>query len=585
MNKRRSIALAAVLSLFFAAPAAAKAGFSPEHLWQAWPDARFVTTPAPCLRPAELETDLRKLEQRYEGRLTLEEIGRSFQGRAIHMFTLGHGPRKVLLWSQMHGDEPSATPALLDIADYLLANAEQPEAAAILAELTLLMVPMLNPDGSEIYQRRNAQGIDVNRDALDLATPEGRLLKRLRDEHQPILGFNLHDQNRRTAVGDTGVLATNAVLAVAGDPEGTVTAGRRRTRRACAAIVEALAPFVPGGMARYDEDWSPRAFGDNLTAWGTPVVLIESGGLPAGFDFAELTRLNFVAILTVLQGLVRDDLAGYNPQVYEDLKRNQNGSWVDVVVRGGEVLQPGTTTPYRADLAFNVFRDDRELAGCASGGAAGSRIFEAGGAAGSRIFDLGDAGFLGAGREIDATGAMVLAPLVVGVRRWSARRWLDADVLEQLARLGVGTVRWVVERRRWLAAEAVARRLEGRGRARLEPVAAPATLPRLVLDGPPAAPGSDSLGDALAVLGGASSPAALDRPWPEAGKDSLPAIRPGQSASFLIVSPAGAGEPGAGEPGAGEPGAGEPGAGEPDLGSARLVSVWLDGVEVRAEDK
>jgi len=55
---------------------------------------------------------------------------------------------------------------------------------------------------------------------------EGRILKGIRDRYEPILGFNLHDQNRRTAVGDTGVLATNAVLAVAGDPEGTVTPGR-----------------------------------------------------------------------------------------------------------------------------------------------------------------------------------------------------------------------------------------------------------------------------------------------------------------------------------------------------------------------
>ncbi len=554
MNQRRPIAFAAALGFFLAAVTVAGTGFTPEDLWQAWPDARIVTTSAPCLRPAELDTSLRELEQRHQGRLTLELVGRSFQGRAIHMVTIGHGPRKVLLWSQMHGDEPSATPALLDIAHYLLANAEQPGVETILSELTILMVPMLNPDGSEIYRRRNAQGIDVNRDALALATPEGRLLKHLRDEHQPMLGFNLHDQNRRTAVGDTGVLATNAVLAVAGDPQGTVTPGRLRAKRACAAIVKALAPFVPGGMARYDEDWSPRAFGDNLTAWGTPVVLIESGGLPAGLGFPDLTRLNFVAILTVLQDLARDDLTAYDPQVYEDLKRNQDGSWVDVVVRGGSVLQPGAATPYRADLAFNVFRDDRELAGCA---------FE--GTAPSRIRDLGDARFLAAGREIDATGNLVLAPFVVGTRGWSARRWLDADVLAHLARLGVGSVRWVVKDRRLAAAEVIARQLEGPGRARLEPEPAPATGTWSSLTGPPAPAGTDSLGEVLKVLAGTSSQAAVERLWPEAGEAALPAIRREGSASFLIVSPAASGES--------------------DLGSARLISVWLDGVEVRAEDQ
>ena len=140
--------------------------------------------------------------------------------------TLGSGPRRILLWSQMHGDEPSATPALLDLADTLLAS-DEPERRAILERSTLLIVPMLNPDGAERYARRNAQAIDINRDALHLSTPEGRLLKAVRDRFQPELGFNLHDQNRRTTVGDTGVLATISLLAVSGDREGTVTPGRR----------------------------------------------------------------------------------------------------------------------------------------------------------------------------------------------------------------------------------------------------------------------------------------------------------------------------------------------------------------------
>jgi hypothetical protein len=257
MTAMHIVTLILTLALQSATP-----GFTPDALWQSWPEERFVETPAPCLRPSEVATELQRLADRHPGEIEVQEIGRSVQDRPIFMATLGHGKRTVLLWSQMHGDEPSATPALLDIADFLLSRSAEPQAAAILDDLTLLMIPMLNPDGSEIYQRRNMQAIDINRDALNLATPEGRLLKRIRDEYEPVLGFNLHDQNRRTAVGDTGVLATNAVLAVAGDPEGTVTPGRLLAKRACSAIAETLAPFVPGGMARYDEDWSPRAFGD-----------------------------------------------------------------------------------------------------------------------------------------------------------------------------------------------------------------------------------------------------------------------------------------------------------------------------------
>ncbi len=543
--------------LLYAALQPAAFGWTPQELWQAWPEERFVATPAPCLRHRELTERLEALEARHPGRLRREAVGRSYQGRPIYLLTVGRGPRKVLLWSQMHGDEPSATPALLDIADFLLTRAGEPAAAAILDGLTLLMVPMLNPDGAEIYERRNAQGIDVNRDALNLATPEGRLLKRLRDEHAPILGFNLHDQNRRTSVGSTGVPATNALLAVAGDPAGTLTPGRRRAKRACAAVVEALAALVPGGMARYDEDWSPRAFGDNLTAWGTPVVLIESGGLPPGRDFTELSRLNFVAILRALEELVRDDLAAYDPQIYDRLPRNTEDAWVDVAVRGGTVWQP-LAAPYRADLAFNVLRDEREAAGCAGQDPVRSRVFE-----------IGDCRFLAAGRELAAEGSLLLVPFVAGVRGFSARRWLDAQTLADLARLGVGSVRWAVAPRRAAAAERLAREWAGEARARIEVAARQAPRPWLEMSGPPAAPASDSLADVLAALGrqrgreefeGRPPREVLERLW---GGDHpvRPPLRPRQPASFLLVSPAVGGQL--------------------DLDAARLVAVFIDGIEAR----
>jgi len=533
-------------------------GLTPDQLWQSWPQERFVTAPAPCLRPAELTAELQRLAALYPGKIRLEEVGRSFDDRPVHLVTLGHGSQTVLLWSQMHGDEPSATPALLDIAHFLLSHAAEPEAAAILDGLTLLMVPMLNPDGAEIYERRNLQGIDINRDALNLATPEGRILKRIRDEHEPMLGFNLHDQNRRTAVGDTGVLATNAVLAVAGDEEGTLTPGRLRAKRACAAIVEALAPYMPGGMARYDEDWSPRAFGDNVTAWGTPVVLIESGGLPPGRNFEDLTRLNFVAILTVLQELVRDDLKGYDPDVYNNLLRNEGDVWADVVVQGGFIRQPGFSSPYRADLAFNLEVDDRDAAGCATGDTARSRVVE-----------IGDARFLGAGRVVDAGGSLLLAPFVAGVEGWKARRWLTAEVLEEMAQLGVGTVLWEVPRRKIEAAESLARELAGEERARLEVVEAQAVMPWLVLTGPPREPVSDSLSDVVQALAGGrqqvdsvSSETLELLSRPSRSLPRQPTLRRGRPASFLLLSRAAEGRI--------------------DPETSRIITIFIDGHEVLA---
>ncbi|MGE0456245.1 MAG: M14 family zinc carboxypeptidase [Vicinamibacteria bacterium] len=412
--------------------ALAGSSLAPQALWQAWPSTRFVTTPAPCLRPAQLDELLASLATRHPGALVVEEVGRSVEGRPIRLLRLGSGPRRVLLWSQMHGDEPSATPALLDLADYLLTRSERPEVRGLLERLTLLLVPMLNPDGTERYERRNAQAIDVNRDALNLTTPEGRLLKSLRDRFEPELGFNLHDQNRRYAVGESGRLATLSLLAVSGDAQGTLTPGRLRAKRACGRIVETLAPLLPegAGIGRYDEDWSPRAFGDNLTAWGTPVVLIESGGAPQGQGLELLTRLNFAALGATLDALARDDLAQSDPVRYDELPRNAGDAYADLVLRNGHVFSHRAGA-YRADLAFNAPGGDLAESGCP-----GARERP------SRVVELGDARFL-AGPAQDVTGAL-LVPAFSAAAEWpGARAWLSPEALQGLARLGVG--RLVIE--------------------------------------------------------------------------------------------------------------------------------------------
>ena len=128
-------------------------------------------------------------------------------------------------------------------------------------------------------------------------------------------------------MGDTGVLATIALLAgvgrQGGHPHARAGAGEARV---APTLARTLAPFVPGGIARYDEDWNPRAFGDNVTAWGSPVVLIESGGVPPGGRSTDLTRLNYVALLSA----PRRPRAGRPRRasrldLYESLKRNDDG--------------------------------------------------------------------------------------------------------------------------------------------------------------------------------------------------------------------------------------------------------------------
>jgi hypothetical protein len=348
-----AVALAALI-LMACVPSLAQ---SPRELFGEWKRQRVTNVDPALVRHADLKKYLSEL--RGLG-VPVTEVGRSLAGREIYQLEFGRGPLKVFMWSQMHGDEPTATSSLIDLFAYLRRNRGLAWVKSVEEKITLRAVPMLNPDGAELYQRRNLQAIDVNRDARALVTPEGRLLKRLRDEWQPDVGFNLHNQNPRTAVGDTGKQATISLLAVVSDAAGTDTPGRVRNKKLCAVMVEALAPFIYGHVGRYDDSFNPRAFGDNISQWGTPVILIETGALK-GMSGHELAGLNFVALAAALKALADGSAEEANPAVYDALRMNEGGTIYDLVVRGGTIVGRASgggarVEHYAADLALNVER-------------------------------------------------------------------------------------------------------------------------------------------------------------------------------------------------------------------------------------
>jgi hypothetical protein len=132
--------------------------------------------------------------------------------------------------------------------------------------------------------RWNAQGIDLNRDALALASPEARFLKSVRDAHDPYVGYNLHNQFNRVTAGGAGGPVSMAVLSVPFDESFTASPGRTLTKRLAVVIQDLLAPYTKGTFARYKTDYTARAFGDSMTRWGTPTLLIEAGFLGSGAE-------------------------------------------------------------------------------------------------------------------------------------------------------------------------------------------------------------------------------------------------------------------------------------------------------------
>lgn len=368
---------------------------TPQELARIW-DAEHVSPQTPPLvTHDEVVTRLKSVAAAAPEMFSMEQIGESVEGRGIHHIRVGAGPVPVLLWSQMHGDEPTATAALFDVFEYLSRHRDDVTVRRLLSRLTLHFVPMLNPDGAERFQRRNAQGIDINRDALRLQTPEGRALKALRDRLNPTVGFNLHNQSWGTAIGNPPKPASISLLSVAYDEKRSENPGRVLTKKLCAVIRDSLEPFASGQIGRYDDEFEVRAFGDNLTLWGTPVVLIETGPWPSEEVDAPLVRLNFIAIISALDALATGRVDKADPRRYETLPMNESGL-LYILVKNGTVINGAGVQPYIADVGISANRRVRTLEGKRE-----MQVF-------TNISDIGDLRTSGALRVVDATGMTIV---------------------------------------------------------------------------------------------------------------------------------------------------------------------------------
>jgi len=256
----------------------------------------------------------------------------------------------VLLWSQMHGDETTATLALLDMFNLLSGPASSEGwMREMLTGTTLHFIPLVNPDGAERLQRRTAVGIDMNRDALKLLTPEARILREAQKRVSPAFGFNLHDQDPNS-VGQSTNVTTIALLAPAADVERTVTPGRQRAMKVAALIASSLKPYIDGHFATYKDTFEPRAFGDNMQRWGTSTVLIESGQWPGDPEKAFVRKLNAVALFVALHAIATGSYSSADLAAYEGLAENGD-QMLDIIVRGATVTHGSGWTAV-ADIGF-----------------------------------------------------------------------------------------------------------------------------------------------------------------------------------------------------------------------------------------
>jgi len=249
-------------------------------------------------------------------------VGKSIEGRDLNLISIGSGEIDVFLWSQMHGNEPTATQSIFDIFKFFASSDFETEKAEILSSLKLHFLPMLNPDGAERYQRRNLLGIDINRDALRLQSPEGQTLKRVRDSLDADFGFNLHDQSTYYNAELTEKPATISYLAPAYNYEKEISEKRGNAMKVIVFMNNIIQKYAPGQVGRYNDDFEPRAFGDNIQKWGTSTILIESGGYQNDIEKQEIRKLNYVSILSAIYTIAKGNYVNIPLTDYEKIPEN-----------------------------------------------------------------------------------------------------------------------------------------------------------------------------------------------------------------------------------------------------------------------
>ncbi len=284
--------------------------------------------------------------------LEVSEIGKTYLQKPIHQIKYGQGPIHICAWSQMHGDEATATMAIVDL---LLFLTQKEHKFAWFGEnmhqkISLFILPRLNHDGANLWARETALGIDMNRDAKTLFSPEARILYDWAEKIQPTFAFNLHDQNRLYSVGNTQHQTHIALLATTGDACGTWSDSRIRAAKLANRLTRQLTEYIPHKIAKWADEYNPRAFGDTFQSLNYGSILLESGG--AGWDLEKhsLRKLNTCLLLDSFHAIAEGLWQEESTESYQNLLPNER-NLVDLKLRQAPLDFEGKQ---RADIAFNL---------------------------------------------------------------------------------------------------------------------------------------------------------------------------------------------------------------------------------------
>src|SRR5690625_462649 len=131
------------------------------------------------------------------------EIGTTVEGHPMNLVRIGFPEpasdkdiaegRNILIVGSQHGNEPAGREmSLQQVRD--LAFTEDQELIELLKEASVLIIPTANPDGRLRDWRFNAERVDLNRDFLNLSTPESKAITEIMGYYGPDIIIDAHER-------------------------------------------------------------------------------------------------------------------------------------------------------------------------------------------------------------------------------------------------------------------------------------------------------------------------------------------------------------------------------------------------------
>jgi hypothetical protein len=250
----------------------------------------------------------------------LQEIGKSVLGKTIYEYQIGHGTKRIFLWSQMHGNESTTTKGLFDFLNLLHSGSAL--ATQFLNEFTFCWIPILNPDGATLYTRANANGVDLNRDSQDLTQPESTILRSTFERFKPDYCFNLHDQRTIFGVDMSAKPATMSFLAPSYNEEREINDSRLKAINVIAGINQVLQKYIPGQVGRFDDSFNINCIGDTFQYLGVPTILFEAGHYPNDYEREQTRKYVFISLVSAFSTISENDIVINRIEDYLNISQN-----------------------------------------------------------------------------------------------------------------------------------------------------------------------------------------------------------------------------------------------------------------------